>query len=288
MQGGGVWRGVMAVGLAALLGSSGMAGWAQAAGTKTDEAGIWAAAAKDRQHMLDELGIPASAMRPAPSGDARAKNATNYDESKANVYPNLPDPLRLKDGEKVTTPAMWWKQRRPEIVADFNREVLGEAPAHLPRVTWEVVSRRRESYEGIPVVTKRLRGHVDNSRDPKITVNIEMELSTPADAKGPVPVLMELAFAPDYARAVARPVVEAPVGTPNRYGVSGKPVLERGWGFAVLLPTSWQADNGAGLTAGIIGLMNKGQPRKPDDWGALRAWAWGASRALDYLGRIHI
>ncbi len=47
---------------------------------------------------------------------------------------------------------------------------------------------------------------------------------------------------------------------------------------------SIQADNGAGLTRGIIGLVNKGQPRKPDDWGALRAWGWGASRALDYLG----
>ena len=51
----------------------------------------------------------------------------------------------------------------------------------------------------------------------------------------------------------------------------------------VITPTSIQADNGAGLTQGIIGLVNKGQPRKPDDWGALRAWAWGASRALDYF-----
>jgi hypothetical protein len=60
-------------------------------------------------------------------------------------------------------------------------------------------------------------------------------------------------------------------------------VLSNGWGYAVIVPTSCQADNGAGLTKGIIGLCNKGQPRKPDDWGALRAWAWGASRALDYL-----
>jgi hypothetical protein len=60
-------------------------------------------------------------------------------------------------------------------------------------------------------------------------------------------------------------------------------VLARGWGYAVIVPTSYQADNGAGLTRGIIGLCNKGQPRKPDDWGALRAWAWGASRALDYF-----
>ncbi len=60
-------------------------------------------------------------------------------------------------------------------------------------------------------------------------------------------------------------------------------VLAKGWGCAILVPNSIQADNGAGLTRGIIGLCNRGQPRKVDDWGALRAWAWGASRALDYF-----
>src|SRR5205814_1703265 len=60
-------------------------------------------------------------------------------------------------------------------------------------------------------------------------------------------------------------------------------LVSRGWGYAILYPTSVQADNGAGLTRGIIGLVDKGQPRKVDDWGALRAWAWGASRALDYF-----
>jgi len=60
-------------------------------------------------------------------------------------------------------------------------------------------------------------------------------------------------------------------------------LLAAGWGYCTIEPNSIQADNGAGLTRGIIGLVNKGQPRKPDDWGALRAWGWGASRALDYL-----
>jgi hypothetical protein len=60
-------------------------------------------------------------------------------------------------------------------------------------------------------------------------------------------------------------------------------VLNKGWGYAILIPATVQTDNGAGLTDGVIGLVNKGQPRKPDDWGALRAWAWGASRALDYF-----
>jgi len=60
-------------------------------------------------------------------------------------------------------------------------------------------------------------------------------------------------------------------------------VLAKGWGYAEYIPTSVQADNGDGLTQGIIGLVNTGQPRKLDDWGVLRAWAWGASRALDYF-----
>ena len=64
-------------------------------------------------------------------------------------------------------------------------------------------------------------------------------------------------------------------------------LIAAGWGYAMLNPGSVQADNGAGLTKGIIGLVNKGQPRKPDDWGALRAWGWGASRGLDYLETDH-
>jgi len=77
-----------------------------------------------------------------------------------------------------------------------------------------------------------------------------------------------------------------PPGPPP--GNGGEPswqqqVLAKGWGYAIIVPNSIQADNGAGLTRGIIGLCNKGQPRKVDDWGALRAWAWGASRALDYF-----
>jgi lysophospholipase L1-like esterase len=66
-------------------------------------------------------------------------------------------------------------------------------------------------------------------------------------------------------------------------GAAIEQLIADGWGYATISPASIQADNGAGLTKGIIGLVNKGQRRHPDDWGALRAWAWGASRGLDYL-----
>jgi hypothetical protein len=226
---------------------------------------------EDHKKMMDLLGI--KSLRPGRNGmNPQAENYANYDESKANPYPNLPDPLVLKNGQKVTTAQMWWNQRRPEIVEDFDREIYGRVPKDTPKVKWEVISTTNEKNGDMPVITKELAGHVDNSSYPAITVDIQLTLSTPANATGPVPVMMEFGFGGRFAMA----------------GRGGGPtwqqqVLEKGWGYAIIVPNSIQADNGAGLTQGIIGLCNKGKPRKADDWGALRAWAWGASRALDYF-----
>jgi hypothetical protein len=240
-------------------------------------------AKEDRERLLGLLGLKDADMRPAPSGDARAPNATNYDEAKANVYPDLPDPLVLKNGQRVTTANQWWYERRPEIVADYERQILGKAPDYLPKVTWEVVEEEPKKYGPFEVVTKRVVGHVDNSIDPEISVNMQMVVTLPAHRTGPVPVIVELAFDKDFQDAAGMPASEVVPAGSGHYGVEWEPLLKRGWGFAVLSPTSFQADNGSGLTEGIIGLMNRGQPRGLDDWGALRAWAWGASRAMDYL-----
>jgi hypothetical protein len=240
-------------------------------------------AVEDRERMLGLLGLKDSDMRHRPAGNANAPDATNYDEAKANVYPNIPDPLVLKNGKRVTTPEEWWSERRPEIVADFEREILGRAPSSLPKVTWEVVKTTPEKYAGVDAITKQLVGHVDDSLDPRIKVNLGLVLTTPARAAGPVPVIMELAFDKDFEDAVSGAASREVPSGPGHYGVEGQSLLARGWGFAVLSPTSFQADNGGGLTEGIIGLMNEGQPRGPADWGTLRAWAWGTSRAMDYL-----
>jgi hypothetical protein len=209
------------------------------------------------------------------------------DESKANPYPNLPNPLILNNGKKVKTAKVWWTKRRPEIVEFFDREIYGRVPANTPKVNWEVISAKKEMNGNVPVITKKLVGHVDNSSYPLITVDIQLTLSTPADATGPVPVIMEFGISPEVLAAMMKRLQAAGGTPPAAPANSGPPwqqqVLAKGWGYASLIPTSVQADNGAGLTEGIIGLMNKGQPRKLDDWGALRAWAWGASRALDYF-----
>jgi hypothetical protein len=242
---------------------------------------------QDHQRMMDLLHI--KALRPGPGGSPQPANPANYDESKANPYPNLPAPLVLKNGKKVKTAKAWWRNRRPEIVEDFDREIYGRVPPVTPKVNWEVVSTTREMNGDVPVLTKKLVGHVDNSAYPLITVDIQLTLTTPANAAGPVPVIMEFGLSPEFLAAMARraqaaapPGAPAP-GPPTPSGPTWQQVLAKGWGYASLIPTSVQADNGASLTQGIIGLVNKGQPRKLDDWGALRAWAWGASRALDYF-----
>jgi hypothetical protein len=230
----------------------------------------------------------------------RHRTTTNYEESKANPYPDLPDPLTLNNGEKVTTAEMWWNQRRPEIVEDFDREIYGRLPKVTPKVSWEVASVTNRvitnATSSFSVVEKHLLGHVDNSSYTNISITIQLSLTLPANAAGPSPVIMVLyPFAPGFGSGFPRAGfggTNRPAGTNamfrRLFGLYQlqpwqATVLSNGWGYATLGTYSIQADGGAGLTTGIIGLCNKGQPRKLDDWGVLKAWAWGASRALDYF-----
>jgi hypothetical protein len=251
-----------------------------------------AANAADHKNMMEQLGI--KVLRPGPSGNESAPNHANYDEALANPYSNLPDPLRLKNGKKVNNADTWWKQRRPEIVEDFDREVLGRVPQNVPKVSWRVNRTERFDVGGRPVVGKELIGTVANTGDPEIAVEIQMTVVTPVNATKPVPVMMMFGGRSGMPSAPGAPPPPARGFGPGGGAAAGAPagptdppateqLIADGWGYTTINPGSIQADNGAGLTQGIIGLVNKGQPRKPDDWGSLRAWAWGASRGLDYL-----
>jgi len=240
---------------------------------------------QDHKNLMELMGI--ASLRPGPSGTKGAPNAANSDESKAVQYTSIPDPLILNNGKRVSSPETWWKKRRPEIKELFDREIYGRVPYKMPAVRWEVVSVIKDSIGPYQVWTKKLTGHVDNSLWPAVSVNIDLTLSTPAGAKGQVPVIMEFGFSfPQGMRPPSATNQQKPgsgMGQPPAGPSWQQQVIEAGWGYAIIVPVSIQADNGAGLRSGIIGLVNKGEPRKPDDWGALRAWAWGASRALDYF-----
>ena len=162
--------------------------------------------------------------------------------------------------------------------------MLGRVPPNAPRVTWKITSTTATKTGAFPVTEKQLTGHAENAACPSISVDIQMTLVTPANAKGPVPVMMMFGSAAMMKRMAemfaARPEMKKSLGGDPP---STEQLIAAGWGYALIDPASIQPDNGAGLTKGIIGLTNHGQPRKPEDWGALRAWAWGASRGLDYL-----
>ncbi|KPM47760.1 alpha/beta hydrolase family protein [Jiulongibacter sediminis] len=275
---------------------------------------------QDHDDMMMQLGI--TELRPGPSGNPDAPNAANYDESIANPCPELPPLLIAQDGTKIDSPADWWNKRRPEIRDLVEEEIYGKIPENVPSVSWEVKVEDREFVGRTPVIAKQLIGHVDNSSYPLIDVNIEMMLVVPTNVEGPVPVLMMFgrpAFpAPaqpsdedytklndvfrkmmaEYDPSIKETLEKYPAYSPldrlpqtrwwasppvDGNSPSTEQLLAAGWGYCTILPSSIQADNHAGITRGIIGLVNKGQPRSPKDWGALRAWAWGAARGLDYL-----
>jgi hypothetical protein len=242
---------------------------------------------QDHQDMQRQLGI--TELRPGRNANENAANAANYDEALANPYPKLPELLRLENGRKVRTAKQWWQQRRPEILELFEREVVGRVPKQVPKVHWSVLDKEVTKIGPRTVNAWRMVGKVDNSSFPAIDVDMDLVVVLPAESPGPVPLMIlfgrgRLPSEPAPAFP-GRPPGAAAAAAPAR--ISDPPATEQliaaGWGYAYLNPTSVQPDNGAGLTKGIIGLVNKGQPRKPEDWGALRAWAWGASRVLDYL-----
>src|SRR5262245_17882645 len=217
----------------------------------------------DYQHMLTKLGI----KKLRKGRDARAKDTSS--EKTANRYKDsMPDLMTFKNGGKVKS-ADQWPRRRAEIVEELEREVYGRVPKNVPKVKWEVTKTTEGKSGGIATVTKTLVGTVDNSAFPKIKVAIQANFTVPKDAAGRVPIILEFGFG---------------FGFGGKGGATSwtQQALNKGWGHGTINPNSIQGDNNR-LREGIIGLTNKGQPRRPEDWGALRAWAWGVSRLIDYF-----
>lgn len=270
----------------------------------------------DHQNMMDQLGI--KTLRPGKNG--QNQTGPGFDEATANPYSNsMPDVLTMKDGTKVTR-ADQWPARRAEIQEDFEREVYGRIPANVPRVTWEITTNIFGTNQGIHTITRNLIGHVDNSGDPNITVNIQASFTVPEHLTQPIPIMIEFGgfgFGPPRGgrggfggpgggrgfggtnvagvrgtnsagtNALAAGQRRGGFGGRGFGGFGGEPgwhlqALTNGWAYGSINPNSIQLD-GNQLTSGIIGLSNKGKPRKPDDWGSLRAWQWGVSQLIDYF-----
>jgi hypothetical protein len=197
---------------------------------------------------------------------------SNYDETKVRPY-TLPDPLVLEGGKAVRDAETWRRQRRPEIMRLYETEIFGRVPANAPKVTWRVTGTESTARDGT-ISIRRVAGTIGAGADAPV---IPLTLFTPAKAKGRVPVILVVNFGGGAgpAPAAALPSGEPPVATE---------IIGRGWGYATIAYQDIQPDRRTSLDEGVIARARAaGQAPAPDDWGAISAWAWGVSRAIDYL-----
>ncbi len=246
-----------------------------------------AASQADWQTMMDKLALKLPTL-PPPADDSKRPqhlkpkegsnnwydeagnthvrsgwgNWSNYDEANADAY-KLPDPLVLKNGKRVQTANTWWKQRRPEILDDYETQIFGKTPANTPNVTFAATGTDSTVLAG-KALRKTIQGTIDNARYPAATPGIPVTYYRPIRASGRLPLMV---------------IVWGSFPQPM---ASIEKLIDAGWAVALVNTGAIQMDSGAGLHEGIIGLMNGGNDRKPDEWGVLAAWSWGLSRVLDY------
>ncbi len=224
----------------------------------------------DYENMKMQIGVKET----KPRRDGQATDPAlrpNYNELAANPFPFYPDPFTTFSGKKVKNARMWYKVRRPEIIEVFEREVYGRIPENVPEVNWKTVREYDAKLGNMDIVIRELLGVADNSSYPDISVEIQAQVMWRKDSGDNMPVVVDFSYM---------------LGMPFSFDGSvtwQQQVLERGWAAAQILPDTVQPDSGHGLRKGIIGLCNKGEYRKPDDWGVLRAWGWGVSKLIDYF-----
>ncbi|HVU35556.1 MAG TPA: acetylxylan esterase [Opitutaceae bacterium] len=230
-------------------------------------------------------GAPGGPVRRAPTG-----HLSNYDEAKVGHYA-LPDPLRLNDGSPVRDARTWFDQRRPEILRAYETQIYGQVPASAPKAHAEIVASGERVEDGAGIA-KHVIIHFGPGNDgPKADV----VLYVPAHAPAPSPVLLQLVFF----RGLKSEAPEPPLPPAFAKAGKGRPafsetgpvadILARGYAYATFRYTDVQPDNKNTYQGGVEALAYApGQTKPaPDQWGTITAWAWAASRVLDYLSTNH-
>ena len=213
-------------------------------------------------------------LRRAPTG-----HVSNYDEAKVGNY-TLPDPLVLANGKPVRDAKTWFEVRRPELLKLYDTDIYGAVPANAPKATAKVIETDTNAMGGT-AIHKQVEIQFDNGEN---VVPAQLHMYLPPKATKPVPLLLHMVFFsnPPFADATTNSV------SPARRFSEGGPlanIFEHGYGYATFRYTDIQPDNSNTYHAGVIGLTLKPGEAKPapDQWGTISAWAWGASRVLDYL-----
>jgi hypothetical protein len=226
-------------------------------------------------------------------------NEFNYDESKVPKY-SLPDPLTLSDGRKVTDAETWKRKRRPEVLELFQTHVYGRSPARPEKMSFKVTSIDKKSIHG-KGTRKQVSVFFTGDKDgPKM----DILLFVPNKTRRPVPTFVGLNFRGNHSihpdpgimlstnwmrNDLEKGYVNNKASGKTRGSAASRwpieMILERGYGVATIYYGDIDPDYNDGFQNGVHPLFYKEGQTKPaaDEWGAIAAWAWGLSRALDYF-----
>ncbi len=215
----------------------------------------------------------------------------NYDEARVGNY-TLPDPLVLSNGKRVRTAREWYEKRRPEIVRLFEDNQFGRSPGRPAGMSFDVFDKGTAALDG-KATRRQITIYFSTDRNGPKT---DLLLYVPAAARKPVPLLLNLSFSAN-STTVADPGVRPgevwgrdrkriPAGQGFAFGkIDVARLLDHGFGFATLYYGDIDPDFEGGIPYGVRALYLKPGQKEPapDEWGSIAAWAWGLSRALDYL-----
>lgn len=215
--------------------------------------------------------------------------ATNYDEAKAGTY-TLPDPLMCADGSKVTDPQTWLQKRRPEILELYRQNIFGHSPDAGTNITFNVWETSTNALDG-KATRKQIEVNFSGSMAGPLA---HVLLYTPA-GKTNCPTFLCLSFTGNHTAIDDPSIAIFPEWNwkTKQFGMPVNPVrgsaarswkisevIGRGYGIAIVCYQEIEPDLPSGLKYGV--RKNFPAPQT-NDWGAIGAWAWGASRILDYM-----
>jgi hypothetical protein len=215
-----------------------------------------------------------------------------YDESRVPKYA-LPDPLAMRNGERVRDARTWTGRRRPEVLEIYRTEVYGRSPARPPKLNSEITAIDKQALEG-KAIRKQVTVYFAGKDGPRMDLLIYL----PSAAKKPVPLILGLSFrgnqtvAADAGIALGKEWVKGvkQPAQPDSRGAQAQQwqvdqILAHGYGLSTIYYGDIEPDFDGGMKYGIRPLFFKPGQTEPasDEWGAIAAWAWGLSRAMDYL-----